>query len=47
LVTISDTTIAMSWLLCAVPHRRKVARVKYRAARTDPACALSARVAIR
>ena len=47
LVTISDTTIAMSWLLCAVSHRRKVARVKSRAARTDPACALSARVAIR
>ena len=47
LVTISDTTIAMSWLLCAVPHRRNVARVKSRAARTDPACAPSARVAIR
>ena len=47
LVTSSDTTIAMSWLLCAVPHRRNVATVKSRAARTDPACAPRARVAIR
>jgi hypothetical protein len=47
LVSSSDTTIAMSWLRSAVPHRCKVATVKSRAARTDPASAPSVRVAIR
>ena len=47
LVSSSDTTITMSWLRSAVPHRYKVAEVKSRAVRTDPASAPSARVAIR
>ena len=46
LVTSSDTTIAMSGLRSAAPHRRKVATVKSRAARTDPVSAPSVRVAI-
>ena len=47
LVSSSDTTIAMSGPRSAMPRRRKMATVKYRAARTDRASASSARVAIR
>ncbi len=47
LVSSSDTTIAMSWLRSASPHRCKAAMVKSRPARTDPACAPSVRAAIR
>ena len=47
LVSSSDTTIAMSWLRSAVPQRCKVAMVKSRAARTDPASAPRVRIAIR
>ena len=47
LASSSDTTIAMSWLRSVVPQRRKVAIVKSRAARTDPASAPSVRVATR
>jgi hypothetical protein len=47
LVMSSDTTIAMSGLRSAMPHRCRVATVKSRAVRTDPGSAPRARVAIR
>ena len=47
LVTSSDTTTTISWLRSTTPHRCKVATVKSRAARTDPAPAPGAHVAIR
>jgi hypothetical protein len=47
LVSSSDTTMAISWLRSAAPHRRTVAMVKSRATRTDPGSAPIVRVAIR
>jgi hypothetical protein len=47
LVSSSDTVIAMSSPRSAVRQRRRVAMVKSRAARTDPASAPTVRVAIR